>query len=604
MSRLRISLAHARAGRDDDGMAMIAVLGVMVVLTAFLLVTLAAAIQNLTPTRADQDAKSGMAAAQAGVEEYLARLNANDSYWAQGNTDPTNPAFTAAGMSVPGTNSAAARFRYQLITSPTETSRTGKIRIRVTGISTAALTGRTVERSLTATLQPAGFLDYVYMTDIEASDPDTYASLAYATYKGYAYATNTSGTTGANSGTYRYLANATRAAGDCSRYYYDGRSSAAYTATASSPVMLYNTGTGAITTASATGGSVTAYCREIQFASGDVINGPLHSNDALKIGGSALFTRPRTESSWPYCQSNPTAECWWGGGVPKGTSNTPPGYLPKYAAPLAMPPGNESLLQHVEPRIDDPSAPAGPGCLYTGATRITFQGSTMKVYSPNTTSAAARCLDVASRGSEQVKVIPPVIYVNRSTSTSCAGVGYPVSGESTSGGFTTDYGCTKGTVMVKGNVSGQVTVAAKDDVVVVGDLTRGNQNSGSTDIIGLVGGNYVWVYHPVNSSGTNILSSADSVHNIDAAILSLRHSFIVQNYDKGSPVTTNDATRLNVTGAIAQKFRGPVGTSSGSTAASGYLKNYVYDDRLAFLQPPYFLKPASSPWIVNKVSDG
>ena len=47
-------------------------------------------------------------------------------------------------------------------------------------------------------------------------------------------------------------------------------------------------------------------------------------------------------------------------------------------------------------------------------------------------------------------------------------------------------------------------------------------------------------------------------------------------------------------GAIAQKFRGAVG-QFGSTA-HGYTKNYVYDDRLLYRSPPYFLDPVQSAW--------
>ncbi len=190
--------------------------------------------------------------------------------------------------------------------------------------------------------------------------------------------------------------------------------------------------------------------------------------------------------------------------------------------------------------------------------------------------------------------MPPLIYVNPTTA-SCTGVGYPLSYEATDKGVTTDYSCKRGTAFVYGVVKGQVTVAAKDDVVVTGDLTYANDGS-DTNVTGLVAGNYVWVYHPVKSNEANLLSSSSAVHNIQAAILSLRHSFLVQNWNLGDPIGPSSGTKLNVVGAIAQKYRGPVGTGNGNTASSGYLKDYVYDNRLKALQPPYFLKPVSSPW--------
>jgi hypothetical protein len=58
--------------------------------------------------------------------------------------------------------------------------------------------------------------------------------------------------------------------------------------------------------------------------------------------------------------------------------------------------------------------------------------------------------------------------------------------------------------------------------------------------------------------------------------------FIVDNYDCGSPLGA-----LTVNGAIAQKFRGTVGTHSGPVVATGYVKDYTYDNRLTVREPPF-----------------
>ena len=52
--------------------------------------------------------------------------------------------------------------------------------------------------------------------------------------------------------------------------------------------------------------------------------------------------------------------------------------------------------------------------------------------------------------------------------------------------------------------------------------------------------------------------------------------------------------KLNVYGAIAQNYRGAVGTTGGT----GYLKDYKYDGRLATDEPPYFLAPLKAGWKV------
>ena len=80
------------------------------------------------------------------------------------------------------------------------------------------------------------------------------------------------------------------------------------------------------------------------------------------------------------------------------------------------------------------------------------------------------------------------------------------------------------------------------------------------------------------SNGTG---SLDPLY-IYAAILAVAHSFIVDNYDCGSPLGT-----LYVFGTIA----------------SGYTKDYNYDDRLASLEPPYFLNPVSAAWYIQRQTE-
>ncbi len=122
--------------------------------------------------------------------------------------------------------------------------------------------------------------------------------------------------------------------------------------------------------------------------------------------------------------------------------------------------------------------------------------------------------------------------------------------------------------------------------------------SGSDATLGLIADNFVRVYH--NGQPRQLRATvAPVVTNleIDAAILSVKHSFTVDNWDCGKLGT------LTVDGAIAQKYRGVVQTFSGATVASGYIKNYWYDDRLRYRSPPYFLDPVTSAWDVVRVHE-
>ena len=526
------------AADPERGAALLMVLGTLMVISLVLLATLAYAVQTATPTRRDQDAKTALAAAQAGIDEYVSRLTANDNYWQLGDTDTTNLAF-GAGATIPGTGSSGAKFTYHLLSTAATTASDGVIRLQSTGTSSPG-SHDAVSRTMIATLQVRGFLSYVYLSDVEVVDPSILGNPAA-----------------------------------CANYYYAGR-------------------------------DVTAGCNNIQWAGGDTVHGPLHSNDALQINGAVNFTDARTESSWPALNGSASAKTWWGTQAPPLAN-----HAPVYAAAVSLPVGNATLLQYVSPDVDGSAAtPAGPGCYYQGATEFVFNGTSMNVRSPMTSRAdtPARCLNYVNRANWQtITPIPPVIYVDAATSGACvtgntAAFTYPEAGNSYAAGASTavswgdspNYNCMRGSAYVRGQASSLLTVAAADDVVITGDITL-DSLTGST-VIGLVAGNCVWVHHPVDNWGNNLLGTPPTT--IQAAILALRHSFLVENWSQGNPLGT-----LNVTGAIAQKFRGAVGTGNAYGVSTGYSKNYVYDSRLTYVQPPYFLKPTSTPWKVTSVVD-
>ena len=132
----------------------------------------------------------------------------------------------------------------------------------------------------------------------------------------------------------------------------------------------------------------------------------------------------------------------------------------------------------------------------------------------------------------------------------------------------TAYGCRDGDVFLSGNLRGRLTIAAENNIVVVANTTYQTTGAASTDMPGLV---------------TN--------PQIHAAMLALGHSFIVQNYDEGAQLGT-----ITINGVIAQKWRGPVGTSGGT----GYLKGYGYDTRLQYASPPYVQDITETPYRVSQ----
>jgi hypothetical protein len=299
-------------------------------------------------------------------------------------------------------------------------------------------------------------------------------------------------------------------------------------------------------------------CQAIQFADDDEINGPFHTNDDILSCGSAKFGRDendRIESgkgwlSAPGCGGEPDFQGTW---------------LPN-SNPLHPPPDNAALATVADPRYR-----------YTGKTTIRLNGNTMDVTTgPSQTTTTGVTL-------------PPngVIYVNNG---SCTGTKTPLLQR-----YDDPPGCA--VVYLSGTYSSSLTIASANDIVIRGDVRK---DPNADVVLGLIANNNVRVYHPVTRSNWNDPDSCTNATGtmkdvtIDAAILALKHSFVVDNFRCGAVLG-----KLNVTGAIAQKFRGAVAT----TKPTGYTKNYVYDDRLKYRSPPYYLDPIQAAWRVNRSNE-
>jgi len=88
-------------------------------------------------------------------------------------------------------------------------------------------------------------------------------------------------------------------------------------------------------------------------------------------------------------------------------------------------------------------------------------------------------------------------------------------------------------------------------------------------------------------------------------MVALDHSMWLPGWgtDNSGCAGTSTLGTLNLNGSIAQEFRGPVGAHQGSTLVDGYGKDYTYDSRLKFQQPPYFTSPTLPNWIESKFTE-
>ena len=138
-------------------------------------------------------------------------------------------------------------------------------------------------------------------------------------------------------------------------------------------------------------------------------------------------------------------------------------------------------------------------------------------------------------------------------------------------------------VHVEGTLDGQLTIASQSDIVIENDIIyeRDPPTMASDDLLGLVAENNV-VIADVSANWTDCL--------VDAGIFCRLGSFLAENHTSTTSGSGGLRGTLYFLGSIVQNNRGPVGRHAGGVLQTGYLKNYVYDVRLAnpAFRPPHF----------------
>jgi len=567
MKRLRRS--------DDSGYVLAVVIGLGLVMLLMVATTLTMTTSGEQKSNTDTDWNAALAAAYAGVEDYKSRVENDSSYARYGNpSDPytasstgitlptgssANPAFNITAAQpwavVPGSG-GKADFRYEIDNS--NYGSTGVIRLRSTG----KVGNQT--RSVIADLKQNGFNDYVYYTNFEVQDPTISGEPA-------------------SCGNYKWLRPAS--------------------------------------------------CQDIQFASGDILRGKVHSNDRILVCGSDFKGAVTTAS-----QTTPIYAI--NGGC--SNANFEKGIIKTQS--IDMPPTNQTMP--LETRNDLPAQVPHPGCMYTGPTSIKLNSNgTITVISPwtkftNISATAGGSTNPAGCGKPGtaagqlgstggatfatptnnlifVQTVPNTTTDPNYWTSSAKPTGFTCTTGTTNGrskeGFvfgsfaypTTNedppltstvsapaYGCRNGDAYTSGTLNGHLTIASQNYIYVVGDLLYSNNQE---DLLGLVAQNAVWIWNPmknINSSGPSGTALLSQNRTIYGAILSVAHTFQVQNYQIGGARGT-----LKVVGSIAQNFRGTVGQG-----VNGFLKDYGYDTRLTYSSPPKFLMPTSTTYSTTQVA--
>ena len=274
----------------------------------------------------------------------------------------------------------------------------------------------------------------------------------------------------------------------------------------------------------------------IWFITGDVIEGPLHSNDQIAIYGSPTFLGRVTSSAASFRQGgnyNPTF-------VEGYQLNAPPVHFPT----------QQEIIDNYWAVNDDPPQLIIDARFGKRAS-IKFNADGTITYNvwhwEGSGSSRHKVYDIHNAVAN-LDDLNGIIFV-------------------------------KGSVRVRGTVNGQVTLIATKNIVITNDLIYadadavGRPNPTCDDILGLIAmRNVIIADTPPNRNDVII----------DGAVLALNRSFYVQHYDEGSPRGT-----IHLWGSLSQLVRGPVGTFS-SWGTTGYQKDYHYDNRFLNTPPPYF----------------
>ncbi|SHE89615.1 hypothetical protein SAMN02745225_01930 [Ferrithrix thermotolerans DSM 19514] len=525
--------------RDAQGDAVVLVVLAIMLMTLIPVALFTTSVAQLPIAQGEQEYQRALAAAEAGVSDYINRLNQSSlsqsgNYWQYSATNlppDGNPAFTG-WATVPHSN--GEYFHYTPNTS--QTASTGVVYLTSTGLS---LHGSTpTYRTITVGIRPDGFLNYLTLTDKNVIDP------YFAPYVSYL--------------------SQTQAQNDCA-YRYD----------------QYNPSIGSDGPNMSLCSSLLAY-----YATGSTATGSLFSNDIYYMNGTPKFdgrvysasTRVSGASSHPYW-IDPLCGTTCSGDSPSFQNSSDPSLHPS----LAFPTLNTALE----------SAAQQDGCIYVGPTYIHIEGSYMTVKSPETPTTGFTNPNCLGSGTLPLPANGVIYVENMSSPLSCSGT-VTIQGES--------LPCGEGDALTQGRIQGQLTIGSANDIFITGDLEyQGCASGGTTDVLGLVSNNFTELSSGFSSSNVtsdSCLGQSITTPVIYAAILALNHSFDVQNFWSIPP-----SGNLYIFGSISEEYADLEGSFNQTGLTNGYNTIYTYDQRLAYLTPPYFLSPLNAAWLQMSFSE-
>jgi hypothetical protein len=269
---------------------------------------------------------------------------------------------------------------------------------------------------------------------------------------------------------------------------------------------------------------------EIWWITGDTVWGPMHTQDNLRVAGTPTFMQRTTSLKTIIYKTSPTVD--------------KPKFLGGYESGVSV-----SLPANLNPLL---TAANNGGKVFTGPDSVYIEFKS--------TGTVKWKQGVSSSWSEEpLSTFAPngVIYAN-GTNVHTWGT---VNGRVTLGAGGTTGSNTKGNIFLD------------DDLMYEQNPLLGP----SDDICGLVAENNILIANTTANNANDF--------NLHASTFSRSGGFTAEKY-----ASRGVEGRIKLLGGIQQNKRGAVGTFSGSPPVlqDGFLKNYLYDERLMFDAPPFF----------------
>jgi len=454
-ARRRLARLRGEDAGDDAGFAMIFVLVITMLITVGVSSALVITAGNVIPAKRSQDNVAALAAAQAGLDDYVAYLNANCATF----NSQACPSINATPLSatVKGSDNAGTETYIRTVLNPSAYLADGFLRVKSTGKSASS--------TKTLVADVAGLpnvLRFAYMSKYEtlaSSFVNSYnpARTIAITKSASATAANTASpalSTGSSVGW-----SAPSGTDICDKLWYDDTSNPtdpteANAAGADLDPAFQNSGRGTVKTSyrtslpvgadwsqSPTPGSTnpTLYqpC-EVNFTSGMTFTGPVYSRDAVYLsygtsgGAGPTFIVPSAETLPPV--STGWATNSFPGAVPGQLYRQFPYILgaPSSSSTLASTNNTvQTSAYDLQLPTDVVDAAGSATCVYTGPTRIVLTGATATIISPlttatgsnacytNTDSSISSSISPTGVTSAQVPISSTTIYVqNKGTGAS------------------------------------------------------------------------------------------------------------------------------------------------------------------------------------------